>query len=223
MKNIQKAFTLAEALIAIAIIGVVAAITIPNLVRDNQKKIAAATLGKAIEQVQNGCQNMIQFDNEAADGPSHNDKIAYVNNGDFLAENKGIGGYIGAKIQSGTQKTLKKYANDGDANLEVWKNSTKRYRFSKLNAEIGFLKNNNLKDAEEEKLDSKVADVYINVNPNAGTGSYEPKLGKDVFLYEMQNSCRLIPVGIDNPDACPGDGGTNCAARIVKDGYKITY
>ena len=212
MRNIHKAFTLAEVLIALAVVGVVAALVIPSLMSDMQKKIAVGTLGKATEQVQNGCQNMIQFRNEEIDGVGYYDKIASA---DPTFESH-IAGYIGAKPENGANQILRTYSNNGQANPAAW-NAANRYRFSKFNAEVGFARRNG---GDLTKLDTKVADVYINVNPGTDT---EPRLGRDVFLYEMDNSCRLIPVGLANPDACPNDGGTNCAARIVRDEYRITY
>ena len=49
----KKAFTLAETLIALGIIGVVATITLPNVISNYQKKITVSRLKKAYSDIQN--------------------------------------------------------------------------------------------------------------------------------------------------------------------------
>ena len=44
MKNNNKAFTLAEVLITLGIIGIIAAMTLPSLIQKQQKKMAANQL-----------------------------------------------------------------------------------------------------------------------------------------------------------------------------------
>ena len=53
----KKGFTLAEALVALGIIGVVAAILMPQLALGVQKKQAGALLAKAYAQIEQGMQN----------------------------------------------------------------------------------------------------------------------------------------------------------------------
>ncbi len=70
MKNysLEKGFTLAEVLITIGIIGVVAALTIPTLIKNYQEKIMVSKVKQAHSQLmnaiqlyvaQNNCQNML--------------------------------------------------------------------------------------------------------------------------------------------------------------------
>ena len=53
------AFTLAEVLITLGIIGVVAALTIPTLISKHQKKVYVTQLKKAVNTVQNGYKLML--------------------------------------------------------------------------------------------------------------------------------------------------------------------
>lgn len=48
MKNIKKGFTLAEVLITLGIIGVVAAMTMPSLVANYEKKRTATAVKKSL-------------------------------------------------------------------------------------------------------------------------------------------------------------------------------
>ncbi len=52
-KNIKRAFTLAEVLVTLGVIGVVAVLTVPNLVSNYQKKVYVAQLQKIYNQVSN--------------------------------------------------------------------------------------------------------------------------------------------------------------------------
>lgn len=49
----KKAFTLAEVLITLGIIGVVAAMTMPTLIQNYQKKVWAIQLKKSVNIIQN--------------------------------------------------------------------------------------------------------------------------------------------------------------------------
>lgn len=57
-----KAFTLAETLITIGLIGVVAAMTLPTVISTFQDKIAVARLKKAYSVLENNYQNYITLE-----------------------------------------------------------------------------------------------------------------------------------------------------------------
>lgn len=57
-------FTLTEVLLALAIIGILAAVTIPQVAIGVEKRKAGAIIGRAVEQISLGCQNYIQSYNE---------------------------------------------------------------------------------------------------------------------------------------------------------------
>lgn len=61
-KEYQKAFTLAEVLITLGIIGIVAAMTLPDLVQKQQKKQTTVALKKFYSSFQNAI-NLSQVDN----------------------------------------------------------------------------------------------------------------------------------------------------------------
>ena len=59
MRNNKLAFTLAEVLITLAIVGVVATLLIPQLVDKTKKAQYSATLGRAVQQIELGIGNII--------------------------------------------------------------------------------------------------------------------------------------------------------------------
>ena len=65
----KKGFTLAEVLIALGIVGVIAATVLPGLVDNSKKSKNAAVLGRVVVAVEAGAQNYIQAKNdESTDG-----------------------------------------------------------------------------------------------------------------------------------------------------------
>ncbi len=62
MKNYRKAFTLAEVLITLAIIGVVAALTVPTLIQNYQKRAIVTALQKNIALLDAGFRKMMADD-----------------------------------------------------------------------------------------------------------------------------------------------------------------
>ena len=72
MKNFKLGFTIAEVATALAIVGVVAALVMPLVVKNMQKQQAGPLLGRAVQQIELGCQNAIQLANSnSIDGSMH--------------------------------------------------------------------------------------------------------------------------------------------------------
>ena len=62
LHRVTKAFTLAEVLITLAIIGVVAALTLPTMIANHQKKVYVVQLQKAISTLEQGFKMMMADD-----------------------------------------------------------------------------------------------------------------------------------------------------------------
>ena len=63
MDNKNKAFTLAEVLITLGIIGIIAAMTIPNLVFNYKKTVYVTTLKKTYSAMTTACERMLAEEN----------------------------------------------------------------------------------------------------------------------------------------------------------------
>ena len=59
----KKGFTLAETLITLAVIGVVASLTIPNLVTANNKKLYASALASNVSNIEHVLSSLISKQN----------------------------------------------------------------------------------------------------------------------------------------------------------------
>lgn len=63
MKKFNRGFTIAEIATTMAIVGVIAAMTVPMLYKNIQKHTYAATLARTTEQIELGCQNLLEYEN----------------------------------------------------------------------------------------------------------------------------------------------------------------
>lgn len=194
MKN-KKAFTLTEILVAMAVVGVVSSLVIPQLVSDVEKSKTGLYVAKAVEQVELGCQNYLRKD------PT----IQYTMLSEALTANE---------VEEKSTKreyVLRKYvglyalpdgkglALEGDDNLTL--------------------------DGTGE--DQKMIAYIIDTN---GKGVKPNKYGRDKFIFYLNNSCKMVPHGADGLEyktkcksGMSDDDAKTCSARLVRDGYKITY
>lgn len=236
----KKGYTLAEVLICIAIVGVVAALTLPQLVNKTNKSTLGATLARTVELTQTGMTNIIQEANRNSEdgnavvglsaiqkkdiGLEGDDGNAYImdddNYGSLLRGYFDIDefeGYAPANIKDYTGADINE-AISADLNA---------FRFKKLNSAVIFQKAQNLDNADRDTI---VARVIIDANGVAAPNRF----GEDVFLFGLTNSGTLIPAGsrqyfdFDNNvavDACADavGNGLACAARVMADKWEIKY
>lgn len=248
-KFTEKGFTLAEVLVALGVIGVISAITLPTLTSGVQSKQLAVSLGKDTEVIETGCQRLMQY----ATGLS--------TDGDFLGHYKihknltgadigatssnsisgdnlwsGTKSFFGTKELTTTEITNYKSsvkAYDGGSPSPSLDNLVTNYVVSeKLGAYFG------TKSVTETASypDPVVGYIYIDVNGASSPNKY----GRDIFLFGLTDACHMIPAGTARMKAIntsiPEDtdttgckegsavsNGLSCTARVVKDGYKISY
>lgn len=205
----KKGFTLTEVLLAMSIIGVISALAIPQLVKSTQRDKAGVILGKAVEQIELGCQNMIQEYNSRDDAGASMVDTLLAMDGDF---NFGFGRllpYIGA-----TDIT--------PAAQGPFLQATAQYRFNKFPAEIS-VPNMQLMIPNPTRTTTAWSNITIDVN---GLQTRPNQLGIDRFRFDLRNDGKLIPEGL-NSHTCDGDNpaviDANCTARVVRDGFKIKY
>lgn len=219
----QKGFTLAEVLITLGIIGVVASMTMPALIGKYQKKQTATQLKKvytemsqavALSELENGDVKYWDYTLEAKD---FYDK--YIKK--YL---KKIG-----ELTYGQYKTQVKLKNlNGTACSENWCSDAVSYYIKLADGSIIGFSNyigNNYK--------SFVVDLNGYKNPNT--------TGKDYFVFTIQEKYKVAPYGIGNSHGTPigktydrdiitGDNfracnktktGVWCTALIMMDNWEI--
>lgn len=248
--KVKGGFTLSEMLLAMAIVGVVAAITIPQLAAGMQKKQAGAILSRAVTQIELGCQNMIQYENSnSVDGSYYSTVTALP--GVSITK---LAPFIGVADTGDTvaAATVKKYTylpgilpaayaadavSTGDSitgtttvtpiedatKLEALAGNLKEFKFQKFGAEL-LLPDKMNTSATGGDPNYVVLQMLIDTN---GAAKKPNMYGKDVFEFHLTNSCKMVPYGLSTyKTECAGTSiteGRSCAARVAAEGWKINY
>lgn len=220
----KKAFTLAEVLITIGIIGVVAALTIPALIGKYQKLVWVAQLQKSMNTVQNGLKNIMadeEVDNlKDTEFYKHYSNYRVATSVDFDKTKKLISKYFKVvKIKARTDRDYYDYSHvryhilSSDyytLDLGVFSNPCVFWLNDggKIYLTFTFLSSGNASYA--------IGQVYIDVNGDKGPN----KWGRDFFAFDIDNKGMLHPS--EGKNDCY-DWGTACAQKIIDEGWKMNY
>lgn len=217
----NRAFTLAEVLITLGIIGVVAAMTLPSLINNAKDKAIIAQLKKSYSVLS---QALLLAKNE------HEDYV-YWNIVDYdMNSTKEIYNYLRPHM-----KVLKECENKSGCWAQVIDlknsniNSTAGMGDSVYNFTLvdGVNVSMNIYSSESDRTLYGVTDFplspflgfWVDVN-----GDKKPnQLGRDVFLFILTTR-GLTPAGIDSTisDCARGKNGYMCASKVLNEG-KINY
>ncbi|MDR1168454.1 MAG: type II secretion system GspH family protein [Heliobacteriaceae bacterium] len=204
----QAAFTLAEVLITLGIIGIVAALTMPSLIQKQNNKAAVTALKKAYSVLAQALQ------------------LTTIDKGDFSTWDKVTGNNTDSLYN--WYLDLKPYLN---VIRECKDNEGCFFANDKLvcgTATVGFVIADGISVCMDDhssgeifgvKSGISVIDFHTDVNGSKPPNEY----GKDVFIFVL-NEKGLIPAGTDNNSAdCTGAlERKTCAAKVLKED-KIDY
>ncbi len=227
-------FTLAEVLITLAVIGVVAALTVPTVVRNYQKTQMITQLKKVYSSIANTTNLAI-----ADEGPVLGWQVGENFTGQAAVDftNKYLIPYL--KVSKNCEN---KTTGDCTFNYSYLNNDTKRSfdsRYARFYLNDGTLIALRIENAPRgDGLNYKQAYIYIDMN-----GQKKPnKYGKDLFHFKYYifhgtptsnysgkflpyyyNASRDFLAGkTGDSDGCSKEGtGALCAALILKDGWQI--
>ena len=245
--KLHRAFTLAEVLIAVAIVGVVAALTVPSMATKIDSETNMAKLSKSVTLIQNGMGEIFQqVQNHSEEGMAASrltsiqvkDLFETAPDGasssdDYIADGQKLfaltGGITGLQTTNNYNTgDIKNYDGTNVNNNLLTNCST--YQFNKSTSVV-ILQDISANDENEDKV---IAKVFIDANgPDAPN-----KIGSDVFLFGLSNNGILVPAGSekyndntfsDSVNSYTTDcqnnitTGLSCAARVMADGWKIKY
>ena len=218
------AFTLAEVLITLGIIGVVAAMTMPSLVQNYQKKALETGLKKSYSVLSQAVQRMIEEDGEipsrASVGSTNDNWMAFEKS---LSQHLKIVKYCSNSFNGMSDKCI-----SGDS-FGSWFGSTYKSYNKKTLGTAGWWFDDGmyvLADGSFLFLDVSVSnDVLLNIDIN---GSKAPNaLGHDVFLFAIDHETgKLRPYGGETKDdttqklcdknSNDGNNGLGCTAKAFE-------
>ena len=188
----KTAFTLAEVLITLGIIGVVAAMTMPSLIANNRNKAIEVSLQKNYSAME---QALLRISEDYGDLPNvstiggrnlKSELMKYMN----VAKDCGWGTEAGDCIINpdfgigGTQAEYKNYTQVASANVNKWDDG----QFVLADGSLYMIENQNF-----------VNRLYISVDVN-GFGKRPNVWGKDVFTFQLMDDGKLLPMGADGTD-----------------------
>mgnify|MGYP002711982602 CR=1 FL=1 len=214
----NKAFTLAEVLITLGIIGVVAAMTIPTLITYTQKKETIAKLQRAISVINQASKLSFDENGDPEDAFGMGAK-AYFNQywEPYLKILKYCNTYSDCNY---SEITPFKYSNGSKDTTVVVSNSS-RVTFQTMDGFLYII----FTAGGSENGDVAINQIYVDINGGTKPNVY----GKDVFMLErLEEGKGVQPYCLNNTDGqvnvgCsmrPGSGRC-CAEKIRRAGWKI--
>ena len=232
--RINKAFTLAEVLVTLSIIGVVAAMTIPPLITKYNKMVWVNQLKKSVSTLENGYK-MILVSNGVDD---LGDTDLFRLDSDYWT------GYIDRykkyfKIISGER--LSPNRTDSYKNLDgvayTWQVEFKFKFADGSTVYTAAMGRGGVSDCDAIKQQGGNlcywigSDIIIDVNSEKGPNQW----GRDVFAFILSQDGHLYPFGGKdygialggywrNPGMkVPYSPGMECAGRVIEEGWKMNY
>lgn len=240
-------FTLAEALLSLAIIGIVAALTLPSVTLEHRKRTYASSLASAVSDFETAMSTMIMRDGvydlldtkawkyvkDELSGELDKD-TTYTEAQDFEEHVKFFsrpigGGYSAYYGNDQLVYTFNKTALKEDDNSDLSKASP----FEMKNGIVYFLyidTENITKKLEEDMLNNgshlyaNAASVVIDVN-----GKEKPNtIGRDIFFFILGADGKLFPYGgkdhtIWSDTEIVAINGIEKTAELVNNYYKMNY
>ena len=216
----KRAFTLAEVLITLGIIGVVAAMTLPNLITEYQKKQTAVQLKKAystfaqalvLSQYENGDSSEWKLTDSSS---SYDENLAYFNNywKPYLKIIKVC------KTMEECGYDIKNYATLVDkSNFSVYGQRDNLPGFIYGDGTYAYIRPFSYNTTNIPNLQLLSIDINGPKKPNV--------IGRDVFQFQIDMSKGVI-TGYYSKDNCTKDNISSensraCGGKILADGWEI--
>ena len=227
--NKNFAFTLAEVLITLGIIGVVAAITLPTVVQNYQKQATVAKLKKAYTTINQAVLLSIAENGDYADWdkPTEIGDEKYFEKywlpylkGATICSNKNRCGYGRSGVASSTFTQMNGTLGGNGVINTLNISAIYGGRVSTLLPDGSFVIFFNSFDNRIQ-----VSWILIDINGGEKPNTY----GKDVFLFDRNAKGAIVPrcqnlsATVINRDCSKNGSGECCAQKIISEGWKMNY
>ena len=216
LQNIKDGFTLAEVLITLVIVGVIAAMTIPTLMNNTNKQEYVSRLTKTYSTLSQGL-NLIWQNNGVAPGD-----YEFLSNTDFIDELYKVTGAekICDSISECTGEpfdTRYKFLNKSKVGSNMRDGKTLITADGQIISCVNTV--SNTYGLSSEDADNIISRIFVDVNGNKNPNI----LGVDAFCFYLIKGKGIVPAGMQSWSTCKKTGnGYGCAARVLKE-KKINY
>ncbi len=216
----QKAFTLAEVLITLGIIGVVAAMTMPVLNQKLEDQRNLSTLKKAYSVLQQATNLAIsENDNPINWGMVDNSVESVTNVYNMYKPHFNM--MRECQNKPGCWAYPTKYLSGGTY-WSAHNTSWYQYAFTLtdgISVLIDIYPVSELRNSFGINIDYDCAVFFVDVNSDKLPNT----IGRDIFAFVVTQR-GMQPAGMDNDTNCKSSGsGFQCVAKIIKDGWAIKY
>lgn len=236
--NDKKGFTLAEVLITLGIVGVIAALTLPILISKYQKQVTVAGLQKSYSVLSNMIRQAEAKHGVISEWPEWSSSLPWyrkAGNSKYVLENYLAPEANGARVYGSNAQSGNFYVrfmcdttDNGADNDAQYKRMDGGSVITHLNEVIYSIMLADGSCIGFKPIDGDVSFVYVDIN-----GAKKPNVvGKDFFEFILKYDGKVIPRGYDlseedlkNNRNCPVSGyyiGDCSAAKIMRAGWKIT-
>ena len=205
MKQRKKsAFTLAELLVTLSVVGIVALMAIPQLITSVQKHKNTAVLGREVQNIENGCQKLISD----ANSMSANAITTTITDERIVQAVKHAGEDGEYTITKDMLRLYGRYFNVEDAAVsENYKMSEYEGDESAYSGEtninegvganvpsVSFTRDKNTAAFVGSSATGNEAIPYlIFIDTNGQTPPN--RFGRDIFMFGLDSSCHMVPAG----------------------------
>ena len=213
MKKKHFGFTLAEVLITLVIIGVIAALTVPALIQNTQKQEYVSALKKAYSTLSQATQAIMAEEGspKGEDGWASSTETVFQMLKKYLSNIKECGQDSGCFDQNNKEGKYK-FLNGGinSANWDTASNARKFIMADGMQVMIW----SSSSSCESDFYGSKKVCTSIFVDLN---GEKKPNTeGRDVFLFVLKEN-GLFPAGCDVENSCNSTAGRSCACKVIQE------
>ena len=212
ISNSKKGFTLAEVLITLVIVGVVAAMTIPTLINNTKKQEYVAGLKKANSVLSQALYKMTENNGYPVGDYS------YLNAGNFIDEFSKV---VNVTKKCDTFAECFDKNNSGDTNNYKYLHNGKANAISGAKSLItsdwqmfSFAVPGNIYGLSQDDKDNTIGRIVVDINGGKNPNQY----GFDLFFFYLVEHKGIVPAGSYSTSDCTKSGeGVTCAARVLKE------
>lgn len=234
-------YTLVEALVAIGLIGVIAALAIPSLVNEYNKQVYAKTLKVAISDLETAMTTMMMNEGVTSLGETEAWKATMNTDGSFGLSNesspeviKNFASHLNKVLPISTNTEGRSYKALNSDHIFDYSHGTSF--LTKKNVEYAISTTGYRTDYEIDEKEliasgeavnqSVAATLLIDVN-----GEKSPNvLGRDSFMYFISHEGVIFPYYHESSwtfeevkKSCVENGGVGCSEYLRRNNYKMDY